>query len=255
LELLSCEDILILGYLRDDRSVGIYSSAVKLVTFVTGVSTFITVALLPLLARLFVESRERLMETSEWVLRFLIIAGIPLSAGMALTSGKVINLLYSPSFHDASTVLSITSWSVAAGFIQIIFAALLTAIDRQKEKMIATAWILAITTFLYVILIGRFSIVGASVAKVASTVISLVFFYCLVSKHLKKLPFLNKLIRPALASLAMSAFLFYFGTWNLFFLIPVSCAIYIVGLLVLGEIGQSEIHYIKKLFPNIAWEK
>lgn len=250
LELLSCEDVLILGYLRDDRSVGIYSAAAKIVTFVTGISTFIAVTILPLLARMFAESRGRLIEASERILRYLILAGLPMSVGLALTAGKIIRLLYPQSFSEAVTVLSIVSWAIAAGFIQIIFATLLTAVDRQKEKMIATAVNLLVATVLYVVLILGLSSIGAAIAKVLASVTGVACFYHGVSKHLQKIGIMKSLIGPTLSCAGMALFLWCFESWSLVYLIAGAAGIYAAGLLVLREIKQDDISYIRELLPK-----
>jgi O-antigen/teichoic acid export membrane protein len=249
-ELLFCEDVLILGYLRDDRSVGIYSSAVKIVTFVTGISTFVTVSILPLMARLFMESRERLIDVSERILRYLILAGLPASVGIVMTSTKVIDLLYPNSFLAATLVLCVAGWSIAAGFMQIVFAALLTAANLQKEKMIATAVNLALATGLYIVLIRRFDNVGAAAAKSLGAIIGIACFHYLVSKHLQKIDIWRPMLKPGLACLAMAAFLYYCNAWSLLILVPAAAGVYLAGLFVLGEIRQDDIRTLKELMPK-----
>ena len=249
-ELLFCEDVLILGYLRDDRSVGIYSSAAKIVTFIAGISTFVTVSILPLMARLFSESRKRLIEVSEKILRYLILAGLPASVGLALISGKIIDLLYPDSFQEAALVLSVAGWSIAAGFMQTVFGALLTAINRQKDKMIASAINLGLATLLYFVLIRSLDNVGAAAAKSLGAVVGIVCFYYFVSRHLQKIDILTPLIKPALACLAMAVFLHYCNAWNLLILVPAAAGIYIAALFVLGEIRRDDISTLKELMPK-----
>lgn len=253
LEILLCQDILILGFIQDDQSVGLYSSAVKIVTFIYGVQAFIHVAIFPVLSRLFVESRAKLIDVSKKMLRYMVMSSLPLSFGLIITADKIIDLLYPDSFQESSIVLKISSWVIAAGFIQVIFSVLLTAINRQKEKVIFIGLNFAVTTILNVFFIYYFNYVGAAVVKVITAVLGLVFFSYLVSKYLTTLSVLSYAVRPVIACLIMLLFGYYFNNLNLMYLIPVSGFIYFITLLVLGEFTKEEIQYMKKFIPKMLY--
>ena len=187
------------------------------------------------------------MDVSEKILRYLILSGFPIAVGISLTSAKIIDLLYSNSFQEAGLVLEISAWSIAAVFIQTIFAALLTAADLQKEKMVATAVNLVLASVLYIVLIQRYDSLGAAAAKGFAAVIGIVCFYYLVSKHLQRLDLFTPLIKPALACVPMALFLRFCASWNLVLLIPIAAVIYFAALLLLREIKQEDFSYIKEL--------
>lgn len=250
LEILYCQDVLILGFIHDDESVGIYSSAIKIVTFIYGIQAFIHVAVFPVLSRLFVDSRERLIDASNKILRFLVVAGLPLSFGLTLTSDKIIRLLYSDSFREAGIVLKITSWAIAAGFIHAIFSALLTAINRQKEKVMYIAINFVLSTALNILFIYYFNYIGAAIVKVITSVVGLVFFAYLTSKYLTVLPVFKYALKPLAACLIMTAFGYYFYDWNIIYLIPVSGILYIASLFILREFTDEEIQYVKNFIPK-----
>lgn len=255
LEILFCQDILILGFVQDDRSVGLYSSAIKLITFILGVSTFVHVATIPVLSRLFVESRERLIDVSSKILRYLIIASLPMSFGMLFTADRIIDLFYSDTFQESSIVLKITCWAIAAGFIQIIYSVLLTAINRQKEK-VNVIWInFIVTTLLNILIIYYYNYIGAAFVKVVSTVLGLVLFAYLVSKYLTDFPLWRYSVKPLIACCVMTAFGFYFNDWNLLVLISVSGLVYVISLLLMGDFTEEEISYIKKFTPGTLFSR
>jgi O-antigen/teichoic acid export membrane protein len=248
-EIMWNQDILILGSIKSDESVGIYSAAIKIVSFILGMSPFFYTAMLPVLSRLYLESKDKLIELSSRILRYLIMASLPVSVGLAMVSRRVIELLYSDLFGDAAMVLAISAWMISAGFILAIFSVLLTAINRQKEKMFFIGITFFITTSLNFILIPYFDYRGAAIAKVVSEVTSLVLFMYLVSKYLTSLSFLKLLLRPVIACTVMGIFIYFFGDMNLMFVIALSALTYVIVLAALGTFTQQEIRLIRKLFP------
>ena len=249
-EILWCQDILILGFMHGDKSVGIYSSAIKIVAFILGISPFFHTAMLPILSRLFIESKEKLIDISEKILRYLIISSLPVSFGLAMTADKIIELLYSDLFHGASIVIKIAGWAIAAGFIQAIFSVLLTAINRQKEKVVFVGITFAISTLLNIVFIYYFNYVGAAIMKLVTAIIGLIFFIYLVSKYLALLSILKYILKPAFASSIMVIFVYCFSNWGLVYLIPVSAFLYLGSLLLLGTFTAQEIGFIKDLVPK-----
>ncbi|MFC1814556.1 flippase [Thermodesulfobacteriota bacterium] len=249
IELINCQDVLILGFMRDDQSVGIYSSAIKLVTFIVGVAAFVEIAIAPVLSRLFIESQEKLVDISNQILRFLILVSLPLSFGFVLTADKTIAMLYSDSFQEASIVLKIAGWSIAVAFMQSIFSALLTAMNRQKEKFIFIGIAFITSNILNFIIIYYLDFVGAAVVKLLTVVLSFIFFVYLVSRFLTGLSMAKVLLKPTVGCLCMSVFIYFFDHWNLFSLIPAAGSVYISVLFLLGAFSSQELLLIKVLIP------
>ncbi|MFC2141392.1 flippase [Acidobacteriota bacterium] len=249
-EVLYQEDILILGIMKNDRSVGIYSASIKLVSFVLGISPFFHVAMLPVLARLFLESKKRLIEVSKKTLRYLIILGLPISVGIVATSNEIINLFYSESFQEASIVLKIAGWTIAVGLVQAIFSVVLTAINRQKEKVLFIGINFGLITVLNLILIYFFDYVGAAIAKLLAEIFALFFFMFLVKKYLANLSIIKPLLKPALASILMAVFIYSLRNWHLLILIPISGGVYLLVFILSGGLTVDEVKLIRKFFQG-----
>ena len=249
-EIMWNQDILILGSMKTDESVGIYSSAIKIVSFVLGMSPFFHIAMLPVLSRLYVESREKLIDLAGRILRYLIIVALPVSLGLSMIADKVIDLLYSDLFNEAGIVLKITAWMIAVGFMQAIFSVLLTAINRQKEKVVFIGIVFAVTTTLNFIMIYYFDFIGAAIVKMITELLGLTFFIYLVSKYLTSLSFVKLAVKPVLACIIMGTFIHYFYHLNLIYLIPSSAGVYMMSLLVLGVFTADEIRLVKKVLPK-----
>lgn len=250
IELLNTQDILLLGFIKNDQSVGIYSSAIKLVTFIVGISVFVQIALAPVLSRMFIECKQELIELSEKILRVLLLSSLPMAFGLALIADKIIYLLYSESFVDSVIVLKITAWTIIAAFIQSIFSALLTAINRQREKVIYIGIVFLISTLLNIILIHYFDYLGAAIVKLATIVINLILFVGLVSKFLSPLPIVKWAVKPFLSCIVMAAFIYLMNTFSIFIVIPTAGRVYLISLLLMKTFTIKEINHIKDYFPK-----
>jgi len=238
---LFCQDILILRFLRGDASVGIYSVAVKIASMLLGFSIFFQTAMLPVLSRMFVESRSKLIEISEQALKYLLIVSLPLSVGLVTLSDRIITLLYQDRFGGSILVLRIVGWVVTIGLAHSILSVILTAINRQKEKAICTGVNLAISVALNLIFVYRLGYLGSAIVRVITEAVAAVLFFYLVSKYLTVLPVFKLALKPGLACIIMAAFIHYAHSWNLFLLIPLSGIVYLFSLFLLGTFTREEI--------------
>lgn len=250
LEILWSQDILILGVMRGDQSVGIYSSALKITTFILGMSTFIYISILPVLSKLFIESKEKLKYISHILIKYTVLVFLPMSFGIFITADKIIEILYTEGFSESCIVLKILSWVIVAGFTQALFSAILTAIDRQSEKVVWIGVNFTVSVPLNLILIYYFNYSGAAMAKLVTTVLGLLFFANLVYRYLDICPLLKLSVRPLIACLVMMAFRHYFQDIGLSFFIIISALIYMVSLLLLGTFSKEEISFFKEIVPT-----
>jgi O-antigen/teichoic acid export membrane protein len=193
----------------------------------------------------FRHSKEKLIDITKKILRYLVILTFPLAVGLTVTADSIIRLLYSEQFHEAGIVLKITSWIIVVGFIQTVFSVLLTAINRQKEKTAMIGINFGLSTLLNVIFIFYLGYVGAAIVKIISDILALIFFACLVSKYLTNISIFRLIIKPGLASALMAVFVLGFRQWSLIFLIPVSGLVYLIAFVLLGGVTQEEMRLFK----------
>jgi O-antigen/teichoic acid export membrane protein len=247
-EVLHHFDILMLRFLKDDRSVGIYSAANRIILAILGINAFVHVALLPTFSRLFVESKSRLIDVASKSLRVFILLSLPVSVGLFALSENAIILLFSNKFESSAGVLNILAWSIALGFIAAPYSVLLTAVNRQTQKVIIVGICLLLNLILNFILIPRWDYFGAAASKLASELLFFLLAVFLISKYLSSLSIHKFLLKPILSCMVMFAFLYFLQQCDLFILIPAAAVIYFASLVILRGFSKEEISQFKKIY-------
>ena len=255
LEILWNQDILILGLVRGDQAVGIYSSALKIVTFILNISNFIYISILPVLSKMYIESKEKLKNICQTIIKYTVIIFMPISFGIFLTANRIIEIIYPDNFYSSGIVLKITAWMIITGFVQALFSAILAAVDRQKERVVLIGFNFVVSVPLSFYLIYFLNYTGAAIAKLISTVSGLLFFAFLIHRYLDSLPLLKLSFKPLVACLVMTICGYYIRDMGLNYFIMFSVIIYMVSLLVLGTFTKQEIIFIKEMLMIRPFKK
>lgn len=250
-EALYHQDILILRFLQDNQAVGIYATAQKIILAFLGTLIFVHTALLPTFSRLYIESHTKLIDISKQSLRYLLLLGLPLATGIYAISDKLIIFLFSNSFSQSIDVLRILCWTIALGLIAATYSILLTAINRQTEKVIVVGICLAFNITFNFILIPKLSYNGAATAKLMTEALHLILMAYMVSKYLASISVYKILIKPALSCLLMYIFIQFFHQWHLIYLIIISPFVYFISLVMMRAYNKEEIEGIKRFCLKI----
>lgn len=177
--------VIMLGNYRDERMVGWYASAIRVLNILLFVPGIFWISIYPVFARHYSSSSESLRasyrKSYEWGLK----VGLPMAAGTALVADQVIRLLFGPGFEDASRALRILSWVIAFGFCNNINGAALTAMGREKLLATLATATVAVVVFLNWILIPRFGHLGPAITYVAATGLGFLVYSHLCHRWLK----------------------------------------------------------------------
>jgi O-antigen/teichoic acid export membrane protein len=249
------QDILILRFLKDDQAVGFYSVSNSIILALMGILFFVHTALLPTFSKLYIDSRPKLIEISRQSLRFLLLIGLPVSTGLYAISDKLIMLLFSHSFIYSVGALDILSWSIALGFAATTYSVLLTAINRQKEKVFVIGICVIFNFVLNLVLIPKLSYNGTAVAKLLTEFVHLILMAYMVSKYLTWMSLHSIFVKPILSCIIMYFFIQFVYHLNTIYLIPTSALVYFVSLGAMRGYDKEEIKFLKHVFfktPRIA---
>ena len=240
-------DIIMLSMMKGDVVVGWYSAAYKLIE----VSMFIPAAFVgsiyPVLSNFHISSQESLKLTYQKSFKYLSIVGLPIAVGTTILADKIILIIYQSEFAQSIIALQILIWVIPIIFLTYLFGTMLSSINKQiiSMKIIFIATIANIG--LNLLLIPRYSYVGASMATVITELIPLILCFYFISKFIYKIQIHKVFAKPIIASITMGSFILFFNNMNLFLLICISTILYFGILILLRTFSKEEFNLFKEV--------
>jgi len=173
-------DVLLVGFLAGDHTVGLYTAAIKLNKMVIPIIISLATVLIPGISRSIAGqdklSLEKMMDSS---FAFICLLGIPVSAGLLVFAPEFLMVFTGPKFGDAKTAMQITAGlAFVIGLGNIFGLQLLIPGGFRKQYLIATLVGVGLSLVLNTLLIGPYGQNGAAVAMMAAeTGVAGVSFY------------------------------------------------------------------------------
>jgi O-antigen/teichoic acid export membrane protein len=233
-------DQVMLSFMTTDTLVGTYSAAYKIIDILVIIPNILLTALYPVFSKYYHDNKKMLKKIFNISLRYVIALAIPVVTGVFLLSNKIIDLIYGTEYLASAQVLKILIFISLFTFVNTPFFVLLNAIGKQKITMMNTGFTALANVIMNILLIPRFSIIGAAIATILSEITFLVLSYYQIRKSGIKLNIITKAYKPVIASILMGAFVWYFLDWNIFALIPIGAVIYFSILLLLREFSKED---------------
>jgi O-antigen/teichoic acid export membrane protein len=243
-------DVVMLSLMIGDASVGIYSAAYTLSEPLYLIPYAVTVSLFPIMSASFKSSKERLMHVCKLGIRYLLIITLPIAIGTMLIADKIIFLIYGVAFAGSATALQILIWTLVFTSINIVLLYLLTSVGKQKLNTLSSALCAVINISLNFILIPIISYNGAAIATVATVIVLFIASFYFVSKHIYVLPMHKLFMRPAISSLVMGAFVYYFVELHIFLLVPLAAVVYLIAVIALKTFTKEDIDILKRVISS-----
>lgn len=245
--LYSRTDILFLGFLVGEVAVGIYNVAYRVVFGLLIVTHYLSQVFFPMASRLFEKDSARAERLYSRALRLAVLFGVPMTAGLALISDRLVILFYGHEFVSAGPILALLAGLILLGFLENMVGMFLTAGGRQVDRTRSQAWAAVTNVALNALLIPAFSVVGAAVATLTSQSL-LALLYLVRLRELLGWPRIGR--RLVLALVATTPFValgMAVPDLPLWAIIPVSALLYTGGLLLSPKIRREELTTLKTL--------
>ena len=174
-------DIVMLGKISGDRSVGIYSAATRLSEGFYFIPMIIASSVAPMLLRARARSPEQYMEGLFRLYILMVRMSLAIAVPLAVVSPLLIGLLFGGDFSEASAVLRVHIWAAIAVFLGVASSQFLVNEGLQKLSLCRTLIGLVINIVLNLFLIPYFGAVGAAIATLISYFIAT--FSIMISRH------------------------------------------------------------------------
>ena len=230
-------DALLLPGLAGDVAAGTYAAAYKVSEGAGIISSSFTLALFPRLSR-----ETDLSHAYRLALRALLQMAIPLAVGIGLLSEPIVALVGGREYlPDSAVALSILicylPFSYANGLTQYVLIA------AGKQRMLTGAFAVALVFNLVanLLLIPRFSYVGAAWVTVASELVLLVPFRMAAASVTRRVSLRQEARTPLLATLLMAPVVWWLrDALHPLAAIPAGAAVYLLALWSLGGIDAAQ---------------
>lgn len=152
-------DLTILGILKSDYEVGIYSVSTKIYSVVKNLLSAIIVVSIPRLAYLWnTNLKEEFYSLTNTIINVLILVSFPAVTGLFCLSEEVIRVISSPEFLSANTSLRILSIALICCLFNWFFSSCILVPCKQEKYVVRSTVLAAVTNILFnFILIPFFS--------------------------------------------------------------------------------------------------
>jgi len=252
-------DSIMLSLMQGDEIVGWYNAAYRLILILLFIPGIINSAIFPTMSKFYISSQNALKLMCEKYFKIMFIIGIPLGVGTTLLANKIILLIFGREYRPSIIALQILIWTIVLTFAGASFVKLFESINKQIIITKISGICVIINILLNLLLIPKFSYVGASVATVITEFIlvggififAYKFGYGIESKKVVK-----NISKVIIVSLVMGAFLWYFKSLNLFILMIFAILFYLIMIYIIKGINYEDVQMFKRIIrPRTVTEK
>jgi O-antigen/teichoic acid export membrane protein len=204
-------DSVMLGFLADDKAVGLYSAASKITRSVIVVITSLSLVLVPRISfyvrNNLIDEYRKITQKSAHVILFL---ALPLSVGLYFLAPGIVLIFAGRQFLDAAAAIHIMApLLVVVGISNFYSLQILYPNGQENKMLIAALCAAAIDVGLNFALIRPFGFRGTALASLGTEITTLVLFVLFTKKQYRTFRLVNRQTLTYLfASAAMGALLY-----------------------------------------------
>jgi O-antigen/teichoic acid export membrane protein len=233
-------DILLLGILIGAAATGVYNAAYRVVFMLMIISFFASLALFPNASRLYVDDRQELARFYQRSMSMIVLAGLPISAGIWLIAPSLVRIIYGSGFAESGIVLRFLAWLVFLSFLNNTLGMFLTACDRQTTRtriQWIVVWVNGAGNLLLIPLIG---LRGAAIVTLFSESLLVILLLLQLKKVLGWPQIGSRVLMSATAVAAFCVPFFFFFDASIFVVVPSSVILYSGVLALFKDIRMNE---------------
>lgn len=234
-------------------AMGWYNAAYRMVLVLSFIPVTFLGSIYPVMSNYFVTSDKYLGFIFERSFKYLMAIAIPIGVGTTILGNQLILLIYGPDFVPSTIALQILIWSEVLIFLNAVFGNLFNSINRQaivaKQTILATV----LNIILNLVLIPKYSYVGASAATVATQLFAFLFLLYFASRAGYSFPghMIIHLSKVLFACFIMVLFIKLFSGLPLLLLILIAAVVYIIIIIITGLADRIDIQMARQLFGGI----
>lgn len=176
-------DMVMLGYMKSGEDVGIYSAAYKIILVGIIPFTLILNSFFPSLSKIGLINSLEFRNIIRQYAILMLSSGILVTSIIYFNASRIIEIVFGNQYNKAAAPLSILALNLLVISINIFFGNPLIAWGKQKEYSIAIAFGAVTNIILNILLIPKYSYIGASLATLMAEVAVFVGVFYLFNKY------------------------------------------------------------------------
>jgi O-antigen/teichoic acid export membrane protein len=184
-----------------------YNAAYSFLGFALLISSAVTLALFPRMARHAVTDRSRLNTEYTFALKMMLVISVPIVAGTVWLAPLFIAVLTldAPNYlPDTAIALRILIFFLPFSFINGLTQYVLIAVDRQRLITRAFGLTVLFNLLANLLLIPILGIYGAALTTILSELVLMLPFLVWAQREVGEVPWLSIALKPALAGVALA---------------------------------------------------
>lgn len=255
--LMSLDLFMVKAFLRDDVQAGYYNAAVTLSRISYFVLQGLTFIILPSVSALTRPgmSHDKAAAFIRDVLRYLIALIIPTVALASATSEDLIILFLSSEYAPAAPLLTILMVGVGGLGFYLLLANIVAGGGKAKVSLYITGGMIALSGLLGSLLIPRFGLIGGAWQTTITSLLGLAVLGAYTFRTFSiPLP-IRSTLNIIIATIVAIAPTYVWSVTPI--LLPLQylllLALYVVVLILLGEVHQEDRAHIASIHPKLRW--
>lgn len=243
--------VIILTPWAGKEDVGYFAAALRLFDPVTLIPAAIMGAFLPMMSGLYIQSVGKFVRTLRFTMKFMFILAVPLVIMTSILAHQIVVFLYRESFAPSAQALQIFSAVIFFSFWNYTSESVLVARNRERILLKLT-WITAgVHVAANLILIPKFSYLGACLAILATQVIySAMLFILQMRRYLGMFQLMQIIARPTLCAAITALVVFLMRNQFVLLSMTAGLAVYVGTLFAFGAVKRTELDFIHGNIKN-----
>jgi O-antigen/teichoic acid export membrane protein len=243
-------DSVMLSLIVGNEAVGWYNAAYRIIFVLLYIPSVFIVSVFPLMSKRFKSAKDLLKLEYVQMFRYMLISAIFLAIYGIIFSSEIINLIYGKGYDPSINALKVLMIVIPIIFLTYLFGNLLAAIDKQRLVTLITGISAIINVALNLVLIPKYSFLGASVATVITEGIIFIIMFTYISRYFTKISITQHLLMPLIGG-TIVAFLIYLITQiNWIIAAILGILLYFIVLYLLRVITINDIKTFKQIFEK-----
>ena len=241
-------DILLLENMSGSSSVGIYSSAIRLITPLKLIPNVVVITLFSLIVKN-ISNSDYNQRIVKFITKLFLLFSISFSAFMFIGSEEIILLVFGDKYLEAYLPLRILSIGLFFDFFSFFILDLFTAYNKQKYNFQFILIVTSIVLIANIVLIPSYDFVGSSISRIFSGSLGFLFLLLILKREIKiNISFITMRLIIAVSVFLISIYLCssLYPIINIF----INSILFIILIILLKVFTQNEIKIILQLINN-----